>query len=292
MMDLVVRVPRLPLPGESLIGHEFRTFVGGKGGNQAIAAKRLGAGQVAMIGRVGADRFGEKVLETLAADGVDCTHVSRDPAIGTGVALPLVFDDGTNSIISIPQANLALTSADISTARPAIEGANLLLVQFEVSMEATLAAMRIAREAGVRVVLNAAPVAAEPLEALALATYLVVNEVEAAALAPAAGGDHVREARVLLARGPGAVIVTLGEAGAIVATQDGSEFVAPFSVPAADSVGAGDAFCGGFAVGITEGMRLAEAARLGSAAGAVSVTRRGAVASLPVRDEVEALLRR
>ncbi len=292
MMDLVVRVPRLPLPGESLIGRDFATFVGGKGGNQAIAAKRLGAGQVAMIGRVGADRFGEKVLEALAADGVDCAHISRDAEVGTGVALPMVFDDGSNSIISVPQANMTLTGAHIAAAKEAIQGADLLLVQFEVSMEATLAAMRAAREAGMRVVLNAAPIAPEPGPALALATYLVVNEVEAAALAPEANGDHVREAMELLARGPGAVIVTLGEGGAIVATQDGSEFVPPFRVDAVDSVGAGDAFCGGFAVAVAEGMRLPEAARFGSAAGAVSVTRRGAAASLPLREEVEALLRR
>lgn len=291
MMDLVVRAPRLPLVGESLLGHEFGMFVGGKGGNQALAAARAGAAPVSMIGRIGDDLFGQRIVETLEADGLHCGHITRDRDSGTGVAVPIVFDDGGNSIFAVPQANLRVTAADVDAARDAIRGARMLLVQFEVAMDATLQAMRLAREAGVRAVLNPAPIAQHPAEMLTLATYLVVNEVEAAALAPAAGGDHLQEARTLMSRGPAAVFVTLGAAGSIVVSEGTEEFVPPFRVDAVDSVGAGDAYCGALAVALAEGRNLAAAARFASAAGAMSTTRPGAAASLPTRAEIESLLR-
>jgi ribokinase len=290
MMDLVVRVPRLPVLGESLFGRDFAVFGGGKGGNQALAAARAGAGPVAMIGRVGDDPFGRRIVETLQEGGVDCRHVTRDPSTTTGVAVPMVLDDGRNSILAIPQANLRMTAADVEAAAAAIRAARILLVQFEVAMEATLRAMQLARDAGVRVVLNPAPIADHPAEMLALATYIVVNEVEAAALAPEAESDHVREARALLARGPAAVFVTLGERGSIVVAQGVEEFVAPHRVDAVDTVGAGDAYCGALAVALAEGRGLVDAARFAGAAGAVSVTRAGAAASLPTRSEIDQLL--
>ncbi|MGH2632616.1 MAG: ribokinase [Tepidiformaceae bacterium] len=293
MQDLVVRVPRLPLVGESLLGHEFAVFPGGKGGNAAIASARLGA-SCHMVGRVGTDPFGGQLIAALQADGVDCSFVQRDPANGTGIAVPMVFDDGRNSIISVPRANLAMTAADAEAAREVIASADVLIVQFEVAMEATMAAIRIARHAGVAVLLNAAPITPYPPEALRLATYLVVNDVEAAAIAPEAGGDHAREATELLARGPGAVVVTLGELGSVVATQDGAAFVAPFLVEAIDSVGAGDAFCAAFAfaMGTAAPARRdpVAAARFANAAGALAVTRPGAAPSLPRFAEVQAML--
>ena len=256
MQDLVVRAARLPLAGESLIGHGFAMFPGGKGGNAAIASARLGA-DVHMIGRVGNDGFGDGLIETLRADGVDCSFIRRDEATGTGVAIPIVFDDGQNSIISVPRANMAMTAADATDARAVIEGADVLLVQFEVAMDATVAAMRIARSAGVPVLLNPAPIVPYPPEVLGLATWLVVNEVEAAAMAPAADGNHLREATELLAKGPEAVVVTLGEHGSIVASVHGTELVAPFAVEAVDSVGAGDAFCAAFAFAMVTSGRWA-----------------------------------
>jgi ribokinase len=291
MMDLVVRVPRLPVAGESLIGQSFELFVGGKGGNQALAAKRAGANHVAMVGRVGADEFGRRIVATLSADGVDCSHVARDGSAGTGVAIPLVLDDGSNSIVAIPQANLAMSAADIVAARDVIAGADMLLVQFEVGMEAVEAAIRLAREAGVRVLLNPAPIAPHPSELLRLPTVLVANEVEAAALVPECGGDHGREAMELLGNGPAAVVVTLGAGGALLARQEGHVFVPPFVVDGVDSVGAGDAFCGALAVALCEGVELEDAVRFASAAGAIAATRAGAAASLPSRGEIEALLR-
>ena len=294
MQDLVLRVPRLPLPGESLLGREFAMFAGGKGGNAAVAAARLGASPVHMIGRVGQDSFGDHIVDTLAADGVDCTFIQRDPASGTGIAVPFVFDDGENSIVAMPRANLAMTAADADAASAVIVASSVLMVQFEVAMQATAAAMRLARAAGVPVLLNPAPIAPHDPELLHFATYLVLNEVEAAAMAPGAGGDHAREAADLLARGPVAVVVTLGAVGALLATREGTVAVPPFAVQAVDSVGAGDAFCAAFALAIAEQPSgppdFARAARFAAAAGALAVTHRGAAPSLPRRAEVEALL--
>lgn len=289
MTDLVVRVPRLPQAGESLIGHGFATFVGGKGGNQANAAARAGADEAHMVGRVGADAFGEEIVRTLELDRVDCRFVSRDEDVGTGVAVPMVLDDGSNSIIAIPQANLRVSVADIMAAREVLTAVDVLLAQFEVNMEAVEAAMRTAREAGVRVILNPAPIAPHPPDIFRMAHVVVANEVEAAALVPECGGDHGAEALALLAKGPAVAIVTLGAEGAIVATQEERFFVPAYQVKAIDSVGAGDAFCGALAVGLCERMDLAEAVRFASAAGALSVTRAGAAASLPVRGAIDEL---
>jgi ribokinase len=287
-MDLVVRAPRLPIVGESLISHGFRTFPGGKGGNQAVAAARLGA-SVAIVGRVGDDDFGRALLRSLQVDGVDTSDVSVDTQTGTGVAVPIVLDDGQNAIFAIPQSNLNLGVADIEKARAAIAAADALLVQFEVGMAATETAMRAARAAGVKVFLNPAPLAAFPDGLLGLATTIVANEVEAAALVPEARGDHSAEAAALAAIA-GSAVVTLGAEGA--AFQDGSaagSARAP-SVAAVDSVGAGDAFCGALAVALAEGRSFSAAVHFANAAGALAVTRPGAQAALPTRDEVEALL--
>jgi ribokinase len=216
--------------------------------------------------------------------------VLADPASGTGVAVPIVLDDGNNAIFAIPRANLALGADDIQRSRTVIESADLLMVQFEVGMDATEAAMRIARSAGRPVMLNPAPIAPHPAGLLALADVLLPNEVEAAALAPEAAGDHRREVEVLLARGPSAVVITLGEQGALVAAGGHVSNVPAFPVAAVDSVGAGDAFCGAFAVALADGASPLEAARFGAAAGAVAVTRPGAAASLPSRDEVLRIL--
>ncbi len=291
MMDLVVRAPRLPVRGETLFGHDFAMFVGGKGGNQAIAAARLGASPVTMIGRVGADPFGDRVVEALERDGVDCRFVVRDAEAGTGVAVPMVFDDGGNSIVSVPRANMRVTVAQVEAAA-AITSAAMLLLQLEVPAEANVAAARLAGDAGVPVLLNAAPVAELPAELWSFVSCLIVNEVEAAAFARAIGPnpDPILQARELLARGPRVVVVTLGEQGAVLAAGDTVERIPPFRVDAVDSVGAGDAFCAAFALALAEGQTPMSAARFASAAGAVSATRPGAAASLPFRAEVEALV--
>ncbi len=288
MMDLVVRAPRLPLPGESLLSHGFQTSPGGKGANQAIAAARMGA-QVAMIGRIGRDRFGEILRKSLEDDGVDTSNLSVDPEVGTGVAVPIVLDSGENAIFAIPQANMSLSAAEIEAAGPVIAAADMLMLNFEVGMSAIEAAAGIAARAGVPILLNPAPIAPHSTMLLAMARVLVANEVEAAALAPEANGDHQQELRALLRIAP-RVLVTLGADGLIGGDVSGTFVIEAFPVKAVDSVGAGDAFCGALAVLLCEGRTLEDSAKFASAAAAIAVTRPGAQASLPWRSEVEAFI--
>lgn len=287
VVDLVFRMPRLPGRGETLFARSAGIYPGGKGLNQAIAARRLGA-ETTLIANMGDDLFGHYLLELLRGEGVDTRYVARDAANGTGFAAPVVFDDGENSILSAPQANLALQTALVEAAREAIAAAGALLLQFEAPMEANIVAARIARAAGTRVVLNPAPVVAHPPELLALADVLVVNEVEAAMLA---GGTHpAAQARTLLG-GRELAVVTLGEQGAVFATASGEAgVVEAFPVQAIDSVGAGDAFCAALAVALCEGQAAGAAVRFAAAAGALAVTVAGAVTSLPRRAAVDRLL--
>lgn len=289
MMDLVVRTPRLAAEGESLIGHSFQTFIGGKGGNQATAAARLGA-DVSMIGRVGDDDFGRAITAQLQREGIDTAQVSIDPTEGTGVAVPIVLDDGRNAIYALPRANLALSAEHIERARDLISGSDMLILQFETGMEAIVVAMRVARDAGVPVLLNPAPIAPHPPGALELPTVIVANEIEAAALVPAASGDHEREAQLLSGSSGRLAVITLGEEGAVFYV-DGTIGRQPaFPVAPVDSVGAGDAFCGALAIALTDNMPAAEAVRFASAAAAIAVTRPGATAGLPSRSEILTLL--
>ncbi len=292
MVDMVVRIQRPPLPGETLFARSLETFVGGKGANQAIAAQRLGARQVTLIGRVGADAFGERVLEALQADGVGTRHVGVDRDEGTGVAIPLVFDDGGNSIVSVPRANMRISEADVEAASGTIANAHALLLQFEAPMGCNLLAAGLARAAGVTVILNTAPVSDCPPELLGRSDVIVANEVEAALLAPGRPATPAEQARAFLAAGPRIAIVTLGAEGAVFATAAGAGHIPAFAVESVDSVGAGDAFCGALAVALAEGADLPPAVRFASAAGALTVTRPGAAPSLPSRAEVEAFLLR
>ncbi len=287
VVDLVFRMPRLPGRGETLFARSAGIYPGGKGLNQAIAARRLGA-ETTLIANMGDDLFGHYLLELLRGEGVDTRYVARDAANGTGFAAPVVFDDGENSILSAPQANLALQTALVEAAREAIAAAGALLLQFEAPMEANIAAARIARAAGTRVVLNPAPVVAHPPELLALADVLVVNEVEAAMLA--GGTDPAAQARTLLG-GRELAVVTLGEQGAVFAAASGEAgVVEAFPVQAIDTVGAGDAFCAALAVALCEGHTAAAAVRFAAAAGALAVTAAGAATSLPRRAAVDRLL--
>lgn len=288
MMDLVVRAPRPALPGESLIGRSFATFVGGKGGNQATAAARLGA-QVTIVAAVGTDPFGDAIIAALAAERIDTSRIRRTTETGTGVAVPVVFDDGTNLIYALPRANLALTPADVEAASLAIEAADILLVQFEVAPEATLAALRIARRAGVRTILNPAPIAPHPADVFPLADILVPNEVEAAALSGLPGAPPAQQAAALARLGPTAVIITLGEHGALVlpSTRATPAHVPSPAVQAVDTVGAGDAFCGALAVRIAAGETLLPAVAFACRAAALACTKPGAAAALPSLTEIE-----
>ncbi len=292
MTDLVMRVARRPQAGETVRAEEFGIFLGGKGFNQAVAARRLGA-RVAIIGRVGADEFGARFLAALAREDINAAGVIRDPDEGTGIATPVVDATGANSIIIAPRANLRLSPADVAAHAEQVAAADVLLLQLEVPAGASIAAARIARTAGRRVVLNPAPVAPFPDELLRLADVVTPNEVEAATLtAQSVTGPEaaLRAAERLLARGARAVVVTLGAAGCVVATAHTQMHLPAFAVQAVDTTAAGDAFTAALAVRLAETDDLLEAARWGNAAGACAVQRLGAEPSLPPRAAVAEML--
>ena len=293
-IDLIARVPRLPVLGETLVGRSFHLGYGGKGGNQAVAAARLGA-QVAVVTKVGGDVFGEGAVRNYQAEGIETTYILVDRERFSGVAPILVDDLAQNVIVVVPGANQALGPEDVRRASPAIRGAATVVCQLEVPVETTLEAFRIAKASGIRTILNPAPAVPLPDALLALTDVCVPNEPEAAQLTgrPVTGqAEAERAGRWLLGRGPRAVIVTLGAAGALVVDEGGATQIPPIPVEAVDPTGAGDAFIGSLAVFLAEELSLRTAARWANALAALSVTRIGAQDSLPRRAEAEAWLAR
>ena len=279
-MDLSVRVPRLPRPGETVTGSEAVRSPGGKGGNQAVAAARLGA-RVRMIGMVGDDPFGVELRRSLEAEGVDVRTVGVAADDATGMALIVVQGDGENTITVSPGANSVLDPAE---AAEAARDAAVLLMNLEAPLEAVLAA---AQSTDALRVLNAAPVPdADMARLLRLVDVLIVNETEAAALL----GAPVHDPQVLLALGPRMAVLTLGAAGAVAAAVGESWAQEGFAVEAIDSVGAGDAFCAALAVALGAGAPMPVALRRACAAGAIATTRAGAQSALPGSAEVDRLL--
>ncbi|GAB2987516.1 ribokinase [Actinotalea caeni] len=293
MYDLVVTAPVRPGPGETVVGSSFETFVGGKGFNQAVAARRAGA-EVGVIGRLGDDSFGEEFRAFLHAEGIAADHVLADAGSGTGVGLPVVEDGGQNSIVIVPRANLHVTRHDVAAASGAIAGADVLLVQLELPMPATLAAVRIAHGSGVRVVLNPAPYQELPADLLAMVDVLVPNEVELRQLAHADADTPVADVATAWWQGrPGALVVTLGSEGVLLLEGDAApEHVPALAVDAVDTIGAGDTFCGNLGARLAAGDPLREAVLRANAAAALSVQRHGGAPSAPRVDEVDHLLGR
>ena len=291
-MDLVARAPRIPQPGETIIGGDFQTVPGGKGANQAVAAARLEA-QVSMVGRVGRDAFANPLLDNLAAAGVDPAFVIPDPEAATGVALIVVDDAGQNSIVVASGANMRLSPADVEAAEAAIADADALLLQLENPLETVTRAAEVTRAHGVRVILNPAPARSLPAALLSLVDVLIPNESETALLTGMSISNQAEAeaaAAALRGMGVGTVILTLGERGALLAEAGAAELVPTFEVTPVDTTAAGDAFVGGFAVALAEGRSLAEAVRWGNAVGALATTKLGAQPSLPTRQAVERLL--
>jgi ribokinase len=293
-MDLVARTPRLPAPAETLTGYEFFTAPGGKGANQAVAAARLKT-PTKMIGRVGGDSFGMELREQLANAGVDTSLVLTETGVSSGVAVIAVDDNAQNSIIILPGANGRVGQADIDRLAEHLEGVNVLLLQLEVPIEATLAAARMAHRQGITVVLDPAPARDLPADLYGHIDIITPNEVEAGQLVgfPVKTHDEAtRAADVLLERGVKTVIIKMGAQGVVYATPETSGVVSAFKVQAIDTVAAGDAFNGGLATALVEGQPLQTAIRWGAATGALSTTKRGAQPSMPSRSEVEVFLAR
>jgi len=291
--DLVVGVDRFPRPGETLTGRDFAFFPGGKGGNQACAAARLG-GRVAMIGGVGDDAYGASLAECLRSSGVDVTAVRTHPG-STGVALITVDAAGQNEIVVVPGANGLLTPAEVALRRPWLEGAAVVLVQLEVPLPAVEAAMELARDSGALVVLDPAPVVGGIERLLPLADYVTPNESELSALTradgPARSDDATAaQARTLLAGGAKHVVAKLGSRGARLFSRERDVEWPAIPVSAVDTTAAGDVWNGAFATALAERLSVDEAGAFANAAAACSVTRRGAQPSMPTREELDAWL--
>jgi len=282
-MDLVVRTIRHPQIGETVIGHDFHTYPGGKGANQAVAVARLGC-PVKMIGRVGADAFGQDLFSMITAEQVENRYVFRDEQTATGVAFVTVDDDGRNTIVVASGANAHLSAEDINAAEEAFIGASLLLLQLEVPLSAVERAIDLARQNGAQIVLNPAPAQLLESDLLEQVDFLIPNQIELALLA----GQESTSASIDVLRSMGVekLVVTLGESGVLVVDNDGQEHIPAHQVQVVDTTAAGDAFAGAFAVALKDGLSIKEAAEWGNAAGALAVTRPGAQPSLPTRKEL------
>jgi ribokinase len=290
--DMVIRVPRIPRAGETVLGGEFLTAAGGKGANQAVGAARSG-GTVTLIARVGRDIFGDQAVAGLRRDGVDVSCVYRDKLTPSGVALIFVAKDGENSIAVAGGANAKLSPTDVKKATRVIRSAALLLAQLETPLATVTAAVELAVKAGVQVILNPAP--ARPLanSLLQLISILTPNETEAELLTGIKVTDEGAAAKAcskLRSRGVRTVILTLGKRGAFLSDVNGQQLVPGFKVKTVDSTAAGDIFNGALSVALAEGKTVLDAVRFANAAAALSVTRLGAQSSAPTRADVEKLL--
>jgi ribokinase len=292
--DLVIRVPHLPVTGETIAGNDFRTLPGGKGANQAVAAARQGA-SVYFLGAVGDDDFGASQRRGLAREGIDLTHLATVSHMATGVAMIAIDAQGQNTIVLSEGANSSVTAQQVEAAESIIKSADVLLCQLETPLPAVARAIEMAHAHGVPALLNPAP--ARPLEngLLARIAYLLPNEIEAALLAgmPVTQADEARRAaQHLQDAGARRVLVTLGARGVLIADEQGAFLQPAVTVPVVDTTGAGDTFVGCFAVAIAEGRAVAEAVREAQCAAALKVTRLGAQTAIPRRAEVREFLQR
>ena len=282
-MDLVVETEQFPAPGETVLGRRFNTFPGGKGANQAVAARRLGA-QVAMIGCVGDDAFGQELIGRLNDEGIDTGYVRVEDEVRTGVAA-ITVSQAENSIIVVPGANHSLTSADLNAAAGAFAAADVVLCQLEIPLATVAAAADLAAQHGKPFLLNPAPAMRLPQTLLDRVALLTPNEHELATLFSGDLGSW----REQLGKHRQRIIMTKGADGAWFADGDGRLQHQPaFVVNAVDTTGAGDTFNGALAA--FWGMDQAALIRLACAASALSVTRAGAQSGMPTKEELMVFL--
>ena len=290
--DMIVKVPRIPKPGETILGGSFSTAAGGKGANQAVAAARAG-GNVTFIARVGQDMFGEQAVKGFDSDGIVVDYIVKDEKAPSGIAEIFVADDGENSIAVASGANANLSVEDVLKAKDVIAKADIVVMQLEIPIETIHAAAGLAAENGVKVILNPAP--AQPLsdDLLKLVSILTPNETEAELLTGVQVTDlesAKQAAEKLHAKGISMVIITLGANGVYASTPEFTGAVPGFKVKALDTTAAGDVFNGALAVALAGNKSLTDAIRFANAAAAISVTKLGAQPSAPDLDSINTFL--
>jgi ribokinase len=291
-LDMIVQVPRLPKPGETVLGGRFLTAHGGKGANQAVAAARAG-GEVVFVSAVGNDAFGKELIDGYRQDGIETKYVFTQEDTPTGVALISVAANGENAIAVASGANAKLLPSYLPQIKAALEEAAALLVQLEIPLETVDAIIRAAASIAIPVILNPAPAQLLDDSLYPLLTCITPNESEAELLTgiPVTGRDSaVRAADWFINKGVGTVIITMGGRGAFVCTANESRLAPPFAVTPVDTTAAGDVFSGALTVALAEGMPLHDAVRFGSAAAALSITVPGAQPSIPYRHHIEQFL--
>lgn len=282
--DMTIKGDRLPKPGETVLGGEFRMGPGGKGANQAVAAQRLGA-DVSFICKVGRDIFGDNAIAGYQKEGIDCSRILRsDKASGT--ALILVDGNAENCIAVAPGANADLTPEDVDSVADVIRSADYLILQLEIPVESVLRAAKIAHEAGVYVILNPAPACHLPDELFGYISLITPNQTESALLSGV--GDNLDAAvEKLMQLGVKDVVVTLGSKGSLVISEGAKTLVPSLKVKAVDTTAAGDTFCGALCVALSEGCSLVDAARFATKASALTVQKMGAQDSIPFRSDIK-----
>ena len=294
VVDLMARAPRLPVPGETVKGTFFRQGPGGKGFNQGIAAHKAGA-DVAMFTKLGTDSLAAVATDAMDAVGLSRDYLFRNPDVATGIAL-ISVDENTsqNEIIIVPGACATITDADIAAAEARVRESAYLLLQLEINQDANEKVARLAKDAGVRVIINTAPYSPVSDDFLNGAWLVTPNEVEAESLTGVRVTDLEsadRAARVFLEKGVQNVLITLGGKGVYICSEGKSEIVPAYRVDAVDTTGAGDAFNGGLLCALAEGRDLRAAAAFANAVAAISVQRIGTTPSMPTRGEVDAFIR-
>lgn len=290
--DLVVRTPRMPVKGETILGGPFYSGPGGKGANQAVAAARLEA-EVTMVAKLGNDHFGDLALANMEQEGIRTDYVFRTAESHTGVAFIIVDDKGENMIVVASGTNYLLTPEDVKRASPAIEQADVVLFQLESPLETVACAIDLAHSAGVKVLLNPAPGRVLKPETLSKVDILTPNQSEAelmTGMSVKTRSQAKSAGDILLNNGVHAVVLTLGAEGAMIVTQQDSILVPAFQVEVVDTTGAGDAFNGALAVAIAEGYTLQDAVTFANATAALQVTKVGTAPAMPPRCDVETLL--
>jgi ribokinase len=290
--DLVVNVPRLPVPGETVIGTGSQIFSGGKGANQAAAASRCGS-DVYFVGRIGSDHFGDMQVESLKEAGVNVDFLHRDSETPSAIGMINLMETGENAIVVAPGSNHTLTPRDIDSAMDIIASAGLVLLQLEIPIQTTLHVIEKCSETGCRIILNPAPADSLPMEILRKVDILTPNEIEMAALAGIrtdSRTDLAKAGKYLVDLGINNVIITLGKSGIIWCSRDSAKHYPAFSVDPVDTTGAGDTFNGALAHGLLKNYSRDDTCRFAMAAAAISTTRYGAQPSIPTKREIDIFL--